>query len=257
MAQQKLFIGRLAIGALFFSCAGLAIAQPHPASGTWITAWGTSQQGLGMTAVSNATVRMMARVTIPGDAVRIRLDNTFGTTPLRIGRRLRRPADSGGGAGEGIEPAGVVRRRAGGDDRAGRKRGQRSGDAESRGVAGPGDQPLRPRGGRPCEPAWRGSGDVVSVRRRQRRRRGRRNADAVHAHDDVDVLAEVDRRAVVRIAGRDRRVRRLDHRRHVRDARRARSLGRLAGGAASLPPRAAPAADRTRPSSTRASAATP
>jgi len=28
---------------------------------------------------------MIARVTIPGDAVRIRLDNTFGTTPLRIG----------------------------------------------------------------------------------------------------------------------------------------------------------------------------
>jgi lysophospholipase L1-like esterase len=85
MAQQKLLIGRLAIGALFVSCAGLAIAQPHPASGTWITAWGTSQQGLGMTAVSNATVRMVARVTIPGDAVRIRLDNTFGTTPLRVG----------------------------------------------------------------------------------------------------------------------------------------------------------------------------
>src|SRR3954447_7357447 len=86
MAQQKLFFGRLAIGALFFSCAGLAIAQQHPASGTWITAWGTSQQGLGMTAVSNATVRMIARVTIPGDAVRIRIDNSFGKKPLLIAR---------------------------------------------------------------------------------------------------------------------------------------------------------------------------
>jgi lysophospholipase L1-like esterase len=38
-----------------------------------------------MTAVTNATVRMIARVTIPGDAVRIRLDNTYGTSPLAIG----------------------------------------------------------------------------------------------------------------------------------------------------------------------------
>jgi lysophospholipase L1-like esterase len=38
-----------------------------------------------MTAVTNATVRMIARVTIGGDAVRIRLDNTYGTGPLTIG----------------------------------------------------------------------------------------------------------------------------------------------------------------------------
>src|SRR5262245_40863424 len=51
----------------------------------WITAWGSSQQELGTTAVTNATVRMIARVTIGGDAVRIRLDNTYGTSPLNIG----------------------------------------------------------------------------------------------------------------------------------------------------------------------------
>ena len=32
--------------------------------GTWITAWGTSQNGLAMTSITNATVRMVARVTI-------------------------------------------------------------------------------------------------------------------------------------------------------------------------------------------------
>lgn len=52
---------------------------------TWITAWAASQTGLGTTPVTNATVRMIARVTIPGDAVRIRLDNTYGTSPLAIG----------------------------------------------------------------------------------------------------------------------------------------------------------------------------
>jgi lysophospholipase L1-like esterase len=62
-----------------------ADARQRPPSERWITAWGSSQNGLGMTAVTNATVRMIARVTIGGDAVRIRLDNTYGTSPLTIG----------------------------------------------------------------------------------------------------------------------------------------------------------------------------
>jgi lysophospholipase L1-like esterase len=62
-------------------------ALQQPASlGRWITAWGTSQQGLGTAVVSNATVRLIARVTIPGEAVRIRLDNTFGIAPLVVGK---------------------------------------------------------------------------------------------------------------------------------------------------------------------------
>jgi lysophospholipase L1-like esterase len=52
----------------------------------WVTAWGTSQQALGDTGISNATVRLIARVTVPGDAVRIRLDNGFGQEPVKIGR---------------------------------------------------------------------------------------------------------------------------------------------------------------------------
>jgi lysophospholipase L1-like esterase len=53
--------------------------------GAWIAAWGTSQQALGAAQLTNATVRMIARVTIPGDAVRIRLDNTYGTSAVVIG----------------------------------------------------------------------------------------------------------------------------------------------------------------------------
>lgn len=61
--------------------------QPRSAiEKTWTTAWAASQNGLGMTAVTNATVRMIARVTVSGDAVRIRLDNTYGTSPLAIGK---------------------------------------------------------------------------------------------------------------------------------------------------------------------------
>ena len=65
--------------------AGTVIAQA-PRSPAWITGWSTSQQVLGDARISNTTVRMIARVTIPGDGVRIRLDNTFGVDALSIGR---------------------------------------------------------------------------------------------------------------------------------------------------------------------------
>jgi lysophospholipase L1-like esterase len=65
---------------------GMAVLQQTPAAGTWVTAWGTSQNGLGTTTVTNATVRMIARATVSGDAVRVRFDNTFGTSALEIGR---------------------------------------------------------------------------------------------------------------------------------------------------------------------------
>lgn len=50
----------------------------------WVTAWATSQQELGEYEVSDATVRMIARVTSPGVSVRLRLDNTYGQMELRI-----------------------------------------------------------------------------------------------------------------------------------------------------------------------------
>jgi lysophospholipase L1-like esterase len=57
-----------------------------PSAGTWVTAWGTSQQVLTETGITNTTVRLIARVTIPGDAVRIRLDNSFSQDSVKIGR---------------------------------------------------------------------------------------------------------------------------------------------------------------------------
>ena len=51
----------------------------------WVTAWATSQQSIGATQITNATVRMIARVTAGGESVRVRLDHTFGTDPLVIG----------------------------------------------------------------------------------------------------------------------------------------------------------------------------
>ena len=75
----------IAAGAALLAGSAVAAIQPPPSSARWITAWATSQQALGTTTVTRATVRMIARVTIPGEAVRVRIDNTFGTVPLVIG----------------------------------------------------------------------------------------------------------------------------------------------------------------------------
>src|SRR5687767_8136373 len=89
------------VAALALVEAGATPRQQPPAATRWITAWGTSQQSIGPDAVTNTTVRMIARVTVSGEAVRIRLDNTFGTTPLTVGRayvgqRIQRAALAAG-----------------------------------------------------------------------------------------------------------------------------------------------------------------
>ncbi len=84
MKPLTLIVHFTAIAAMLVG--GMRIGQAQAGSGRWITAWGTSQQTLGMTPVSNATVRVVARTSIAGDAVRIRIDNAYGTTPLKIGK---------------------------------------------------------------------------------------------------------------------------------------------------------------------------
>src|SRR5262249_16384499 len=73
-------LARCLTGALI--CSGVLLAQSPP----WVTAWSTSQQSLGDARITNATVRMIARVTVPGDAVRVRLDNAFGADAACVGR---------------------------------------------------------------------------------------------------------------------------------------------------------------------------
>ena len=53
----------------------------------WVAAWGSSMQSAspGNWTVTNATVRLLARSTISGEQVRVRLENTFGDDPLTIG----------------------------------------------------------------------------------------------------------------------------------------------------------------------------
>src|SRR5215468_8691666 len=78
---RRLRTAQFAIAAAFASWPGFAQTDPG-----WTTAWATSEQVLGQTRVSNATLRLIARVTAPGDAIRLRFDNTFGTTPVTFGK---------------------------------------------------------------------------------------------------------------------------------------------------------------------------
>jgi lysophospholipase L1-like esterase len=84
--RKALVLAGVVVGLSLLLDSGSAAQQAAPASQRWVTAWGTSQSGLGTEAVSNTTVRMIARVTVSGEAVRIRVDNTFGTSPLVIGK---------------------------------------------------------------------------------------------------------------------------------------------------------------------------
>jgi hypothetical protein len=63
----------------------LAAVERQAAAPRWVTAWATSQQSLDQDGVTNATVRLVARVTAGGDSVRIRIDNGYGVDALRIG----------------------------------------------------------------------------------------------------------------------------------------------------------------------------
>ena len=80
------FLRRIAVPMLVLLCAS-AWAEESERGAHWVTAWGTSQQpNVTAATISNATVRMIARVTLPGDTIRIRLDNTFSSAPVTIGR---------------------------------------------------------------------------------------------------------------------------------------------------------------------------
>src|SRR5258706_10662905 len=98
--DRHMRLSRIVFGIMLAALA-FSPAPAQNANQNWVTAWGTSQQGLSETKISNATVRMIARVTIPGDTVRVRLDNSFGAAPVifahaSIGPRVRGAALAAG-----------------------------------------------------------------------------------------------------------------------------------------------------------------
>jgi lysophospholipase L1-like esterase len=95
---SKAMAALAAVAGITAAATSAAVAADDNAAGggRWITAWGASQQpNTTPVTVSNATVRLIARVTIPGDAVSFRLDNTFGTAPVTIGAAFVAPRIQG------------------------------------------------------------------------------------------------------------------------------------------------------------------
>lgn len=69
----------LTVGLLVTLGLGLNGTADAKGKGQWITAWGSSQQSLSTTrTITNATVRMIARSTVAGDRVRVKLENFLG-----------------------------------------------------------------------------------------------------------------------------------------------------------------------------------
>ncbi len=89
---------KFGIAAVFCLFAWNAGAQ----NAAWVAAWGTSQQNLSQAKLSNATVRLIARVTLPGEAVRIRLDNTYGNAPVTFARASIAPRVRGAAVAYGL-----------------------------------------------------------------------------------------------------------------------------------------------------------
>ncbi len=77
-------VRQIAFTTAFALSIGLSVGAAQTNNTQWVTAWSTSQQGQGNTSLSDATIRLMARVTASGEAIRIRLDNSYGTRPLVI-----------------------------------------------------------------------------------------------------------------------------------------------------------------------------
>ncbi|WP_410673537.1 GDSL-type esterase/lipase family protein [Amycolatopsis sp. cmx-4-68] len=74
--------------ALLATVSALVVASAPGADGAghaWFTSWAQSQDGHADAPVSDRSLRMITHLSQGGDAVRVRLQNTFGTGPLTVG----------------------------------------------------------------------------------------------------------------------------------------------------------------------------
>lgn len=77
---------------------GGAAAAPSTAAATgqrWFTSWAQSQQRLAPTVLDHQSVRMITHLSQGGHALRIRVQNTFGTTPLTVDATTVARSDGG------------------------------------------------------------------------------------------------------------------------------------------------------------------
>ncbi|MEV7042918.1 GDSL-type esterase/lipase family protein [Amycolatopsis sp. NPDC051061] len=81
----------------------LVVASAPSADGAghaWFTSWAQSQDGHADAPVSGRSLRMLTHLSQGGDAVRVRLQNTFGTGPLTIGHATAGLSTGGAGVSD-------------------------------------------------------------------------------------------------------------------------------------------------------------
>jgi lysophospholipase L1-like esterase len=80
-------VRRIVLLAAVSVAAAVVVSAPGAAGAgpAWFTSWAQSQDGRADTPVSGQSLRMITHLSQGGDAVRVRLQNTFGAGPLTIG----------------------------------------------------------------------------------------------------------------------------------------------------------------------------
>lgn len=74
----------LAVSAAATDAVGDTASAPHPSARGWFTSWSSSQHNLAPTTLRDQSVRMISHLSQGGDAIRVRVQNTFGETPLTV-----------------------------------------------------------------------------------------------------------------------------------------------------------------------------
>ncbi|MFD0460129.1 hypothetical protein ACFQ2H_38500 [Streptomyces violaceoruber] len=73
----------------------------RPGGNAWFTSWAASQQNVAPTPLRDQSMRMITHLSQGGDAVRIRVQNTFGDSPLTVDAATVAHSDGKDAATEG------------------------------------------------------------------------------------------------------------------------------------------------------------
>ncbi|HYQ68163.1 GDSL-type esterase/lipase family protein [Actinophytocola sp.] len=97
MPIDKRIIATLVAAAAAFAGGATASSADVAAGrhGSWFTSWSQSQQQLSGRVLDNQSVRMITHLSQGGHALRIRIQNTFGTSPLTVDAATVAPSDGG------------------------------------------------------------------------------------------------------------------------------------------------------------------
>ncbi|MGW3422884.1 GDSL-type esterase/lipase family protein [Streptomyces phaeochromogenes] len=76
-----------------------------PAEHAWFTSWAQSQQELAPTPLRDQSVRMITHLSQGGGALRVRIQNTFGRTPLTVDAATVGRSSAGGQGGPAVDGA--------------------------------------------------------------------------------------------------------------------------------------------------------